>query len=60
MSRQKQLVLKLRKQRDLLSALIARVQDAEELSAVSPAYDSTTKQIEENLKNLKRFLLTAK
>lgn len=60
MRRQQQLLMKLKKQRDLLNDLISRIGESHELHGVSQAYDSTTKQIEKNLQDLRRFLITTK
>lgn len=60
MRRQQQLLIKLKRQRDLLNELIERVGDTHELGGVSSTYDTTTKQIERNLQDLRRFLITTK
>lgn len=60
MGRQQQLLIKLKRQRDLLNDLISRIGDTHELGGVSQSYDSTTKQIEKNLQDLRRFLITTK
>ena len=50
------MVAGLRKQRDLLNELMGRLKSKEELDSESQVlYDQVTKEVEQNLKRLKKF-----
>ena len=50
------MVAGLRRQRDLLNELMARLKSKEELDCESQVlYDQVTKEVEQNLKRLKKF-----